>query len=121
MRVQRLHIVSTLLPPVNGVQLPVMETLADAKRVAVAVVIGDFRTHSVTESGNACIRRLIEYMHRAGFLGVLHKVDVSGLETVDARVQTVLATAEDTDGALFVCQSSALFDAVVHHLNVGQG
>jgi len=116
-----LLILSTLLSPVDGVQLPVMETLADEKRLAVTVVVGDFSSHSIAEQGNACIRRLIEYMHVAGFLGAVHKVEVSTIDTVGARVQTVLAIAKDTDGVVFVCRSTSLFDAVIRRLNVGQG
>lgn len=103
---------STFCRPDGIPRLPVFSSAVNGKTLTVAVVVGEL-DGNIAAMGNECIRLLAENMDLNGPAGAVHRVGMSNADTAEARISMVMATATDGDGVVFMCESVAIFDAVV--------
>ena len=107
-----MDIVSTLLPPQDGVALMVFDTRVDGRDLVTTLFVGDYRKDTVSAVGQKCIDRLGHH-HTTNYPdGTVHIIEIRVPAHVEARVGLVLETAADGDAVLFWCRTSELYDQV---------
>lgn len=107
-----MDIVSTLLPPEDGVVLLVMDARVDGKNLVISLGVGDLRRDRMSEIGNACLHKLAAH-HAANYPdGSVHMVEIRIPAHATARVEQAFARAREGDAVMFVCRTSDLYDQV---------
>lgn len=107
-----MKIISTLLPPEDGVAVPVVDARLGSKNLVLTLVEADYETGAMGPVGRECIKRLGAHHHANYPEGVIHKVEMGTLETVPGRFAMVLASAADGDAVIFMCATPKIYDAV---------
>lgn len=111
-----MNIVSTLLPPQDGIALLVFDTRVDGRNLVTTLVVGDARKDMVSPIGQQCINRLASH-HSTNYPdGVLRLVEIRIPAHVEARVQVALEAANDGDALVFWCRTAELYDRVFPQL-----
>lgn len=115
-----MQIVSSLLPPQDGVVLLAMDSLVDGRSLFVGLGQGALRSGDLHLSpvAQACMERLLAHSAQQRPGGAVHVVEIKRFNRVAKRVSEALAAAQDGDVVFFACGDSAIYDAVFPKLNV---
>lgn len=116
-----MNIVSTLLPPTDGVALLVMDTVCHGKSLITTLAVGDLRKDRISDVGNQCIAKAGAHMNANYPEGKVWMIEIRVAAHVDERVTTALEQANNGDLLVFVCKTPALYDAVFPHLGFTHG
>lgn len=98
--------------------LPVAIVDTGVKRLAVAAIVANYASDTVDVHGQACIDLLGRAVSSHGLHGTLHKVEIATDAGAAARVEMVIASADDGDSIVFMCADAAIFNIAWRALEV---